>query len=123
MKQAIIIIKTIIGSLLLLLFASCSASRQTAVSDVAGNLIIYYDPATGKGELLEAAKKYGSKVLYEYKNFNIIAVSVPQKRTTAKAIRFYKKVKGVLSVTEDRIQDTGYRNCIKPQSMGRIIFF
>ena len=104
MKQAIIIIKTIIGSLLLLLFASCSASRQTALSDVAGNLIIYYDSATGKGELLEAAKKYGSKVLYEYKNFNSIAVSVPQKRTTAKAIRFYKKVKGVLSVTEDRIQ-------------------
>ena len=54
--------------------------------------------------MLEAAKKYGSKVLYEYKNFNSIAVSVPQKRTAAKAIRFYKKVKGVLSVTEDRIQ-------------------
>ena len=102
MKQVITVL-TVACGLHLLIFASCSISRQTAISDVTGNLIIYYDSVTGKRELLEAAKKYGSKVLYEYNTFNCIAVTIPKKQTTARAIRFYKKVKGVLLITEDKI--------------------
>lgn len=86
----------------LLLFTACSTSRQVMDSSTTGNLIIFYDSATGKEELLEAVKEYGSEVLYEYKNFNGIAVTVPPRYTMAKAIRFYKKVRGVLSVSEDR---------------------
>lgn len=96
-----IIANIIAGSMFFLPFASCSTPKQTANTD-AGNLIIYYDPTVSTDKLLAAAKGYGSEVLYVYKNFNCIAVTVPPKRTTAKAIRFYKKVEGVLSVMEDR---------------------
>lgn len=90
------------GVVFLWAFAACSTPRQTVNKDTTGNLIIFYDSATGKEGLLEAVKEYGSEVLYEYKNFNSIAVTVPPKHTVAKAIQFYKKAKGVLAVSEDR---------------------
>lgn len=101
MKQNAVI-KTIAGSLLILLLAACSSSRQAMDAGATGNLIIFYDSAIGKEKLLEAVKEYGSEVLYEYKNFNSIAVTVPPGHTVSKTIRFYKKVRGVLSVSEDR---------------------
>lgn len=101
MKQNTVI-KTIAGSLLFLLLAACSTSRQAVDAGATGNLIIFYDSAIGKEKLLEAVKEYGSEVLYEYKNFNSIAVTVPPGYTVSKTIRFYKKVRGVLSVSEDR---------------------
>ncbi len=66
------------------------------------NLIIYYDAEAGNGDLLKAAEKYGSRVLYVYKNINGIAVTVPNGRTVTDAVKYYEKVKGVLSVTQDR---------------------
>lgn len=95
-------------AVILLSLAACASSQQAAKADTAtnadsaGNLIIFYDPAVGKDELREAAKKYGSEVIYEYKNFNSIAVTVPQGKTMEEAIRFYEKTSGVLSVMEDR---------------------
>lgn len=101
MKQNTVI-KTIAGSLLFLLLAACFSSRQAMDAGATGNLIIFYDSAIGKEKLLETVKEYGSEVLYEYKNFNSIAVTVPPKYTASKTIRFYKKVRGVLSVSEDK---------------------
>lgn len=66
------------------------------------NLIIYYDAEAGSGELLKAAKKYGSKVIYEYRNINGVALTVPKGKTTGEAKLHYEKVPGVLLVTEDR---------------------
>lgn len=83
---------------LLCMMVACNAVR------VAGDLIIFYQPETGKAPLLEAARDYGSEVLYQYQNFNCVAVTVPGNKTVAKAIRYYKKVRGVLEVTEDKAQ-------------------
>ena len=75
-------------------FSSCRTAhipekQETAIS---GNvLIVFYDTETGKSDLLSAAKKYGSRIIYSYKNFNGIAITLP-----------YQRVKGVLSVTPDR---------------------
>lgn len=82
---------------------SCTATKSLPDSSTTGNLIIYYEPGAGNEELLDAAKKYGSEVLYIYKNINGIAVTVPEDRTAADAIEYYGKVNGVLSVVQDRM--------------------
>lgn len=87
-----------------ILLPSCRAHKSVVGEGAAPhNLIIFYEPQTGDAELLKAAEKYGSEVLYEYKNFNGIAVTVPKKRSIPDAIKYYEKVKGVLSVTQDRL--------------------
>ncbi len=89
---------------LLCMMVACNAVRVAGDTDKAGCLIIFYQPETGKAPLLEAARDYGSEVLYQYQNFNCVAVTVPGNKTVAKAIRYYKKVRGVLEVTEDKAQ-------------------
>lgn len=90
------------GILHLPALTACSTYRHLHGKEAVHNLIVFYDPTIGNEQLLKATKEYGSEVIYEYKNFNSIAVTVPSKHTTLKAMEFYKKVNGVLSVTEDR---------------------
>lgn len=66
-------------------------------------LIISYDVEVGKEPLLEAAKKMHSEVIYDYQNFNMLALRVPDKTDIQKAIRKLEKVKGVLQVNRDQI--------------------
>lgn len=82
--------------------AACAVSKSTGGNTEAANLIIYYDPEEGKEDLLKAADKYGSKILYIYENINGIAVTVPEGRTEDNAIRYFSSVRGVLSVVRDR---------------------
>lgn len=84
--------------------ASCSTRRQTPLQPSAGNLIIFYDPEAGVESLFKAVKGYGSEIIYEYRSLNGIAVTVPQGQTAAEAIGYYMDVTGVLSVTEDTMQ-------------------
>jgi hypothetical protein len=51
----------------------------------------------GKSDLLSAAKKYGSRIIYSYKNFNGIAITLPSDKGVEESIRYYQRVKGVLS--------------------------
>ena len=60
-----------------LVVSSCSATKRMNESHENENLIIYYEPGAGNGELLKAAKSYGSEVLYVYQNINGIAVTIP----------------------------------------------
>lgn len=96
-KQAFKILLLIIVSIM----SGCNATK--AAHDIAPikNLIIYYEPETGNEELLKAAKQYGSDILYVYKNINGIAVTVPKSKTVSDAIKYYEKIKGVLSVAKD----------------------
>ena len=81
-------------------FSSCRTAhipekQETAIS---GNvLIVFYDAETGKSDLLSAAKKYGSRIIYSYKNFNGIAITLPSDKGVEESIRYYQRVKGVLS--------------------------
>lgn len=82
--------------------SSCTSTKSLQDNTANENLIIYYSPDIGNKELLGAAKKYGSEILYVYKNINGIAVTVPKGKTAPQAIEYYEKVKGVLSVTQDQ---------------------
>lgn len=82
--------------------SSCTTTKSALHDTPTENLIIYYSPVTGYEELLGAARKYGSKILYVYKNINGIAVTVPKSKTLPEAMKYYEKVNGVLSVVPDR---------------------
>lgn len=80
---------------------SCKSAQMTVDRGGNENLIIYYEPESGNERLLEAAKKYGSEVLYVYRNINGIAVTVPKGKSVSDALKYYTGIKGVLSVTKD----------------------
>lgn len=95
--------RTLLLLFITLMLTSCAARK--AVSGVAPqeNIIILYEPDAGNKALIKEAEKYGSKILYVYKNINGIAVTVPKGKTVDDAIKHFKNVKGVLSVTEDKV--------------------
>jgi hypothetical protein len=107
-----------LGLLFVLTMAGCKAKAVTSAQPVASypqpsrtaagneythNLIIYYDAATGKAELLKAVETYGASILYDYQNFSAIAISIPKDKDITKAIAFFQKIKGVISVERDRV--------------------
>lgn len=95
--------RTLLLFLITLVLTSCAAKKT--ISDVAPqeNIIILYEPGAGNKALIKEAEKYGSKILYVYKNINGIAITVPKGKTVDDAIKHFKNIKGVLSVTEDKV--------------------
>lgn len=73
---------------------------------VSHTLIVYYDASLGREALLEATKKEGAKVVYDYKIINAVALSIPEKDDIEKAITAFEKVSGVLQVVRDQVQHT-----------------
>lgn len=67
------------------------------------NLIIYYDPSVGKEKLLEAMEAYSAKLLYDYENLHGLAIEIPTSMSLEKAIAYFKKLDGVISVSRDEI--------------------
>lgn len=65
-------------------------------------LIIMYDPATGVDPLLKATENYEARIIYRYNIINGIAIEVPTEKNIADAVKYFKSVEGVVSVTRDR---------------------
>lgn len=96
-------------SLVGLTCVGCSSSSntttktpQTALTDTSRNLIIYYDEAIGKDELIQAAENYGAKLLHDYQNLHGIAIQLPSGKPVDRAINHFKAINGVLSVDRDQ---------------------
>ena len=66
-------------------------------------LIILYDGSVGKEPLLEAVRRCGADVLYDYSIITGLAVRLPEGMDLTEATSFFLKVEGVLSVERDRI--------------------
>jgi|GEM_PF-3913242 len=66
-------------------------------------LIIFYDGSVGKEPLLQAVEKYKAEIIYDYKNFNSIAIRIPDGVSIQDAIGYFSKVEGVISVNRDAI--------------------
>lgn len=67
-------------------------------------LIIWYNHKYKK-KLLKAIKKYKAEIIYDYKNFNGVAIKIPEGKDIDKAQKHFQKVKGVLSVNRDQIMN------------------
>lgn len=68
-------------------------------------LIIYFDETVGKEPLLEAVEQLNATILYEYNNFNAIAIKIADGSVIEEAIETLSAVDGVLQVNRDHIVD------------------
>lgn len=66
-------------------------------------LIVYYDGAEGKANVVQAIHKIHAEVLYDLKKMPILTICLPEKTDIVKAKKQLEKVKGVLQVNYDRI--------------------
>lgn len=66
-------------------------------------LIIMYDTEVGKAPLSEAVSSYGAEILYDYSIIPAMAIRLTEGTDIHKAMAYFKKVKGVVSVERDRI--------------------
>lgn len=77
--------------------------KKVDEQSVSRTLIIYYDAEIGKEYLMEAVKKYGAELLYEYKMLKGISIRIPEDKSVEQAITYFRKVKGVISVHRSQI--------------------
>ena len=79
---------------------SVTTKSDTAVDRT---LIIYYDRSIGKQALLNFVRIKQCKLIYNYVNFNVIAIRLAPQLDKKKTINELREMKGVLQVAEDRM--------------------
>ena len=79
---------------------SVTTKSDTAVDRT---LIIYYDRSIGKQALLNFVRIKQCKLIYNYVNFNVIAIRLAPQLDKKKTINELREMKGVLQVAEDRV--------------------
>lgn len=72
-------------------------------TEVDRTLIIYYDRSIGKQALLNFVCIKQCKLIYNYVNFNAIAIRLAPQLDKKKTINELREMKGVLQVAEDRV--------------------
>ena len=65
--------------------------------------LVMYDENIGKEPLLEAIKKYGVEIKYDYKIINGMALKKPENKTLEETMQYFRGVKGVITVEYDHI--------------------
>lgn len=66
-------------------------------------VIASYDGAEAKARLMAEAEKIGATVVYDYGNFNMVALRKSEGKTLQGTIETLKQVEGVLGVVEDQM--------------------
>lgn len=64
-------------------------------------LLVYYDKTTGNSALRSEIQILGGEIVYDYKNFNALAVKLGGLVAPQQTINHLSKIKGVLSVQPD----------------------
>ena len=81
-----------------------SVTKMSGAEEFSPNtLIIMYDTEVGKVPLSNAVKRYGAGIIYDYSIIPGMAIRIPDGTDIHKAMEYFKKVKGVVSVERDRI--------------------
>lgn len=65
-------------------------------------LLIMYDGNVGSEPLVKAVGGYGAEIIYRYDNINGMAVQIPDGKDMLDAMKYFREVEGVLSVSIDR---------------------
>ena len=81
------------------------------------NLIILYDSAVGKAPLVKAIKDCGANIIYDYNIITGMAIRKSDKMTLEESIRYFRNVKGVVSVERDYIHRL--TDPVKPRLMDK----
>lgn len=67
------------------------------------NLIIFYDEKIGNEALSKAVEDFDAVIISRYNALKGIAIRIPDNKSIEAAIIYFKNVKGVTSVSRDRI--------------------
>ena len=111
MKQFLFLIFIIIG------FSACKSKKEVSpppnlpmvehnkdwMEYSPNTLIIMVSEEVGKEPLYNAIKDYGATLKYDYSIIPGVAIQIPEGTTLEQGIAYFKKVKGVVSVSKDRI--------------------
>lgn len=81
--------------------ASLPAHHTTATNPY--TLIVFYEANTNLPRLVKSVRQYGGKVIYQYDNFNAIAVSMTG-TSKKEALHHLKSLKDVLQVNVSKTQ-------------------
>ncbi len=74
------------------------------------NFIIFYDRTlTTAPQLIATSQKLGAELLYEYQNFNAIAVHIPDNLELSSLKTKLSQIKGVLEVNESQMMQLHYQ--------------
>ena len=65
--------------------------------------IISYDNTIGKEVLLQHAARENAEIIYDYRNFNGMALRVPVRDNVEHTRHLWEQIPGVLSVEPDRV--------------------
>lgn len=65
--------------------------------------LVMYDENIGKEPLLEAIKKYGVEIKYDYKIINGMALKKPENKTLEETMQYFRGIKGVTTVEYDHV--------------------
>ena len=77
--------------------------QTQSATQASQTLIIFYDKTQTNAEtLLNFGKKWQIKMLYDYQNFNAIAILVPNKNDLPDVEKAYQHAKGVLQVNREQ---------------------
>ncbi len=66
-------------------------------------VMVSYALDGGKSALLSAAERVGGKIVYDYVNFNLLAIEKPDSMTMSRAVEYFLSVKGVLNAVPDQM--------------------
>ena len=66
-------------------------------------LIVSCESAESKQMVLDKASEIGAELVYDYQNFNMVAIRKPQGATLAETVDLFKGINGVLNVVEDQM--------------------
>ena len=65
--------------------------------------LVMYDAEIGKAPLQKAIKEYQCEIVYDYGIINGMALKKPESKTLEETMRYFKTIKGVISVEYDHI--------------------
>ncbi|MDO5356350.1 MAG: hypothetical protein Q4E77_02515 [Conchiformibius sp.] len=81
-----------------------AAAPEPSAADISADTLIIYYQTNAKNGVLEAVRQYGASVLYDYRNFNAVAVRLPAPPQPEAAVRHFENVRGVLQASRNHIQ-------------------
>lgn len=66
-------------------------------------VMVSYDPGVGKTALYSAADRVGGKIVYDYVNFNMLAIEKPDSMAMSRAVEYFSTVDGVINAVPDQM--------------------
>ncbi|MFZ7217385.1 hypothetical protein [Avibacterium avium] len=86
--------------------AQTSSLQVEQASSATRDFIIFYDRTlTTAPQLIAASQKLGAELLYEYQNFNAIAVHIPEHLDLSTREKQLAQLNGVLQVNPSQMMD------------------